>query len=175
MRNDSTEDKAHFRTMEADIERLTMRPYTFVKGVTEEEERTVLLARDSAEKLERLMAGSHEGRTFETGATRDTDEGKFDYEAFSAPIVERTYASYMHDNREQVDGVIRDGDNWQNGMPRRQYMKSLIRHVFDLWHLWRQPVNYSDDGLVTLLCAIRFNVNGLLYEILLGREVPEDA
>ena len=121
-----------------------------------------------------FTAPLHGARTFNTGSTRDTDEGKFDYEAFNAPIVERTYASYMHDNRKQVDGVIRDGDNWQKGMPRSQYMKSLVRHVFDLWYLWRQSPS-DTSAFTTLLCAIRFNVNGLLYEILLGREVPEDA
>ncbi len=145
MRNDSSEDIAHFRTLEADIERLTM---SVIDGPN--------------------PAAVHEGRTFETGATRDTDEGKFDYEAFNAPIVERTYASYMHDNRKQVDGQLRDGDNWQNGMPRRQYMKSLIRHVFDLWYLWRNAPS-DTKAIVTLLCAIRFNVNGLLFEILRGR------
>ena len=112
-------DNAHYRQVEADIGRLTMR-----------------------EGLDELPF--REGRTFYTGATRDTDEGKFDYEAFNAPIVERTYASYMHENRKQVDGVLRDGDNWQKGMPRGQYMKSLIRHVFDLWYEWRhvQPLEY---------------------------------
>ena len=163
LRDDS--DEAHYRQVEADIGR-------YAKGVTEEEETTVLLARDSAEKLERAMKGTHDGRTFSTGATRDTDEGKFDYEAFSAPIVERTYASYMHDNRKQVDGVLRDGDNWQKGMPRRQYVKSLIRHTMDLWFAWREsPGDMSP--IITLLCAIRFNVNGLLYEILSGRDVSD--
>ena len=113
----------------------------------------------------------HQGRTFDTGATRDTDDGKLDYEAFNAPIVEREYAAYMHDNRKQVDGVLRDGDNWQKGIPRSQYMKSLIRHVMDVWHGWRQGT--AETNMIVLLCAIRFNVNGLLYEILTGRDVND--
>ncbi len=147
LRDNSSE--AHYRTIYRDIERLTTAPGKAVPRATN------------------LL---HEGRTFETGATRDTDEGKFDYEAFNAPIVERTYASYMHDNRKQVDGQLRDGDNWQKGMPRAAYMKSLIRHVYDLWYLWRNAPS-DTKAIITLLCAIRFNVNGLLFEILRRRSV----
>ena len=45
-----------------------------------------------------------QGRTFETGAYRDTDNGKLDYEAFLCPRVLESYAQYMHKNRIQSDG-----------------------------------------------------------------------
>ena len=111
-------------------------------------------------------------RTFGSGATRDTDEGKLDWEGFVSPVAMRFFAEYMHKHRHQSDGTLRDADNWQKGMPRRQYMKSLIRHTWDLWLKWRCPP-YNIEGLVDLLCAIIFNAQGLLLEIALGRYVEE--
>ena len=78
-----------------------------------------------------------EARYFSTGATRDTDQGKLDYEAFLSPIVLRRYGEYMHEHRMQSDGELRDGDNWQKGMPRDQYMKSGFRHFMDWWTFHR--------------------------------------
>lgn len=112
-------------------------------------------------------------REFESGATRDTDDGKLDWEGFISPIAMRYFAEYMHRHRKQADGKLRDSANWQKGMPRHQYMKSLIRHTWDLWWEWdtdgATPLNVFTD----LLCAIIFNAQGLLLEVALGREVPE--
>ena len=52
-------------------------------------------------------------RTFKSGATRDDDAEKFDYEGFLSPLVIRRYAEYMHGHRKQVDGKMRDSDNCQ--------------------------------------------------------------
>ena len=104
-------------------------------------------------------------RQFETGATRDTDQGKLDYEAFLSPIVLRRYGEYMHEHRQQSDGELRDGDNWQKGMPRDQYMKSGWRHFMDWWTCHR--AEEEDQYLVeTALCALLFNVMGYLHEYL---------
>ncbi len=143
MLNDWPEDE-HHKVLESDIERLD------------------LAARD------RVAIG----RTFNTGATRDTDEGKLDWEGFIAPLWMQRFAEYMHTNRTQVDGDLRDADNWQKGMPRRQYMKSLIRHTWNLWMEWRGQ--RRGRLLLELLCAIQFNVQGLGYELLIGRDVSED-
>lgn len=72
-------------------------------------------------------------RQFDTGATRDVDTGKPDYEAFISPRVIEAYGAYMHFNRMQADGKLRAGDNWQKGIPSDAYMKSGWRHFFDLW------------------------------------------
>ena len=112
-------------------------------------------------------------RRFNTGATRDTDDGKFDWEGFISPIAMTFFAKYMHQHRLQADGTLRDGANWQRGIPRRQYMKSLIRHIWDLWFTWRMYPE-MEDRLVDLLCAALFNIQGMLLEIALGRDVKED-
>jgi hypothetical protein len=101
-------------------------------------------------------------RQFETGATRDTDEGKFDYEGFLSPLVLERYAEYMHKHRFQSDGNLRDSDNWQNGIPQDAYMKSMWRHFFDVWKEHRGIP--SKDGKNEALCALLFNVMGYLFE-----------
>lgn len=101
-------------------------------------------------------------RTFLTGATRDTDEGKRDYEAFLSPIVIRAYGHHMMRHMVQSDGVKRAPDNWQNGIPQAAYMKSMWRHFLDVWSIWR---GYSSkDVLEHALCALLFNVMGMLHE-----------
>lgn len=103
-------------------------------------------------------------RTFETGATRDTDDGKYDYEGFISPLVLREYAAYMHKNRKMRDGSYRSADNWQKGIPLDAYMKSLLRHVMDVWLLHRG--HPADTDLVEALCAVKFNTDGYLLELL---------
>lgn len=105
-------------------------------------------------------------RTFETGATRDTEEGKLDYEGFLSPLVLRRFAEYMHQNRVQADGSLRSGDNWQKGIPREAYMKSGWRHFMDWWTLHREDWRdgEKDEELEAALCALLFNVQGYLHE-----------
>lgn len=124
-------------------------------------------------------------RTFESGATRDTDEGKFDYESFLSPLVIERYGEYMHTNRIQADGTLRDGDNWQKGMGLPTFMKSLWRHFHAVWKQHRIMLTYrneSDFGMVVAanpddlddledhLCAILFNTSGYLLELLDHRD-----
>lgn len=101
-------------------------------------------------------------RQFETGATRNTDEGKYDYEAFMSPMVIERYAAYMHKNRIQANGQLRDGDNWQKGIPKNAYIKSAWRHFMDWWKEHRNIP--TQEGIEQALCAILFNVMGYLHE-----------
>jgi hypothetical protein len=43
-------------------------------------------------------------RRFESGATRDGDVNKLDFEGFLAPAVLTRFAEYMHVNRHMADG-----------------------------------------------------------------------
>ena len=126
-------------------------------------------------------------REFNTGATRGTDEGKFDYEGFLSPLALCRYAEYMHKHRTQADGKLRDSDNWQKGIPLSAYMKSLWRHLIDLWTLHHNiPIKDRIFGLIKdrilgliiseeathikvtkeeTLCAIIFNAFGYLHEL----------
>jgi hypothetical protein len=103
-------------------------------------------------------------RKFETGATRDLDQDKYDYEGFLSPLVIEEYARYMHKNRRQRDGSLRDSDNWQKGIPFDAYMKSGWRHFFDWWKLHRQG-RQDVERMKEDLCGILFNTMGYLHEL----------
>lgn len=108
-------------------------------------------------------------RVFESGATRDSSEDKLDYEGFLNPLVLERYAKYMHKHRLQADGKLRASDNWQKGMPRAEYVKSLLRHTMELWISHRHGIH--DPITEDALCAIMFNAMGLLNEITQGRNI----
>lgn len=115
-------------------------------------------------------------RTFDSGATRDSDESKPDYEGFICPLALRRYADYMNRHRVQSDGNLRPSDNWQKGIPTDQYMKSMLRHVMDAWTINRgYPVLDAKDGhpvyMDEALCAILFNAFGYLHEIMKPHEL----
>lgn len=120
-------------------------------------------------------------RTFETGATRDTAEGKLDFEGFLSPLALLRYAEYMHEHRIQPDGELRPSDNWQKGMPREEYMKSLHRHFMDAWLVHRGLDDVAREDLETALCAVLFNTFGYLHELLVEKrrsaqgDVNDDA
>jgi hypothetical protein len=107
-------------------------------------------------------------RQFETGANRDTQDGKLVYEAFFSPIVLRRMAEYMHGHRTQSNGAMRAGDNWQSGLPVATYQDSLVRHLVDAWYAWRVYGwrGQTQRALEDLLCAIVFNASGYLFELL---------
>lgn len=109
-------------------------------------------------------------REFPSGATRDTDNGKVDYEGFLSALVLPRFAEYMHSHRKQSDGKPRDSDNWQKGIPLDAYMKSLWRHLIEVWTSHRLDPEriYSYDDIQEALCAVIFNASGYLHEILKG-------
>lgn len=113
-------------------------------------------------------------RTFPTGANRSADAGKPDYEGFLSPLVLHKFGEYMSKHRVLPNGELRASDNWTNGIPRKQYLKSLLRHVMDVWALLRGwPTISSEQDLSEALCAVMFNTMGLLHEVQLGREVQQ--
>lgn len=108
-------------------------------------------------------------RKFPSGATRDVDTNKLDYEGFLSPLVLKRFAEYMHLHRIQKDGSLRDAANWQRGIPKEAYMKSMFRHFMDAWSLHRgNPI--SEGDMETALCAVIFNAQGYLYEILKAKK-----
>jgi hypothetical protein len=108
-------------------------------------------------------------RTFASGATRDSEDGKMDYEGFLSPLVLQRFAEYMHKHREQADGTLRSSDNWQKGMDRDVYMKSLFRHFVDLWLLHRGLRSAAvNPDIEDALCACLFNIQGYLFEVITG-------
>ena len=98
-------------------------------------------------------------RKFASGATRDTSQDKLDYEGFLSPIVIEKYAEYMHKNRVQSDGSLRDSDNWQKHFGENHFavcMKSLYRHFIDMWKIHRKLPARGD--ITEAMMGILFNV-----------------
>ena len=116
-------------------------------------------------------------RKFETGATRDTDTGKLDYEGFYSPLVMERFAQYMNKHRVQSDGSLRDSDNWQKGFGENHCnvcFKSLYRHFIDAWFIHRGYKRFDKqrNEEITIdeaLCAILFNTMAYLFKILEGK------
>lgn len=112
-------------------------------------------------------------RTFESGATRDSDANKIDYEGFLSPLVLEEFGKYMNKNRIQSDGTTRDSDNWQKGIPQEAYMKSLWRHFMDVWLFHRKGT--PRESIHDALCGVMFNAMGMLHEILREERRTMDA
>ena len=105
-------------------------------------------------------------RTFETGATRDTAEGKLDYEGFLSLPALKQFAKYMNMNRLQSDGQIRKSDNWKAGFPMESYVKSGLRHDLD-WIEYHQSDNRTpemNNAGIAAVCGLIFNAMGYLDE-----------
>lgn len=105
-------------------------------------------------------------RTFDTGATRDADADKLDFEGFMSPLVVLRFGEYMHENRRMADGSVRASDNWQKGIPRDSYMKSLMRHAHTLWLHHRGYSELTGEDVERALCGVLFNAQGYLHEVL---------
>lgn len=112
--------------------------------------------------------GNDKIRVFDTGASRGSDKGKLDYEGFLSPLVLERFAMYMDSHRTQADGSAIESDNWQLGMPKDSYIKSHWRHFMDWWKEHRGIK--TKEGLENALCAVIFNAQGYLHELLKNKE-----
>ncbi len=111
-----------------------------------------------------------EVRKFDTGATRSSSKNKIEYRRFLSSGVLRRYADFMHKNRVQPDGKLREPDNWKLGITKDSYMDSLARHFMEVWLLHEGKQAYNEKGepvdLQTALCAVMFNSMGYLHTLL---------
>jgi hypothetical protein len=119
-------------------------------------------------------------RSFDTGATRDTGEGKLDYSGFLCPYVLEQYAKFMNMNRLQSDGKLRDADNWQKGIPTAVYVSSSWRHYWEFWKFarlflknefgWDRCIHIA---LMAGACGLLFNIMGYMHEYLKNHPVVD--
>lgn len=104
----------------------------------------------------------NEIRTFESGANRNSAQGKLDGEGFNNPLVDVIFDCYMHRHRKLQDGTMRDSDNWQKGIPKRELVKSGYRHYLDVRLLER---GYTPrENVWEALGGARFNISALMLE-----------
>lgn len=111
-------------------------------------------------------------RTFDSGATRDTDQNKPDYHGYLSPQVLEKYGQYMLKHQKQADGTMRSSDNWKKGIPREAYIKSMFRHFMEVVRL-HDMEQTGEVGLEAdmdeALYALLFNVMGYAHEREVGR------
>ena len=117
---------------------------------------------------------SHTVRIFDTGATRSPQAEKLCYDRFLSPLVLKRFAEYMHEHRKQSDGLMREPDNWQKGIPQASYMDSMARHAMDVWLHQSGFPDEATEGLETALCGLMFNAMGMLFEVLKKERRPCD-
>ena len=103
-------------------------------------------------------------RSFPSGAIRNSDKHKPDYEGYLSPIVLIRYGEYMRLHQIRPDGDIRDSDDWQKGIPQDVYIKSMFRHFISVWASHRGLD--TDEDIQESLCGLLFNVMGYLFEVL---------
>lgn len=127
------------------------------------------------------MAGRDGLEEFKTGATRSASAERWAPARFTSSLVLHRYYEFMHKNRFQKDGSVREPDNWKLGIPSKNYMASLDRHFHEVKLLWEFPEVpwVNDEGKKIdwedALCALLFNVMGLLYNSLLGKITNQQA
>ncbi len=94
---------------------------------------------------------------FETGAIRDSQEGKEDYVETISWSAFKRYAQYMTAKKEKYGK-----GNFKKGIPIDNYEQSLMRHV------QKYMVNKYEGGTLEQeedhLSAILFNVFGIMHE-----------
>ena len=52
-------------------------------------------------------------RQFKSGANRNGADNKYEYFGFQQPLVEFSFAKYMHKHRHLEDGTMRDSNNYE--------------------------------------------------------------
>jgi hypothetical protein len=108
-------------------------------------------------------------REFDTGATRSSQAGRVDPEGFLSPLSIERYCQYLLKHQVQANGEIRESDNWQKGMPLASYVKGMWRHFLHFWTRhrgWEPMDDKSAADIQEDLCAIIFNAQGYLHELL---------
>lgn len=106
-------------------------------------------------------------RTFSTGATRDTGEDKLEPWGYGSPLVDKVFSEYMLKHQIQSDGQRRESSNWKKGIPVEAFWHSLSRHILDFRLLYEgYPGQARTYDKIETLCAIKFNVDGLIHELM---------
>lgn len=96
-------------------------------------------------------------REFDTGALRESDEGKEDYVESVSWLTMRRFALYMKSNEMKYGR-----GNWKKGIPIEEYEKSLMRHLQKYLANKYDGANLEPD--VDHLAAALFNLSGLIHE-----------
>jgi hypothetical protein len=101
---------------------------------------------------------SGERRTFESGAVRDSDEGKPRYDLIPAQAMHRVAKLYARGAKKYGE------NNWQKGMPSQQVLASAMRHL----EAYRRGDADNEDHLA----AVVWNILALMEYEEEGTDTP---
>lgn len=96
---------------------------------------------------------------------RDSKAGKPHYTRILSPLSMMAYGEYMLRHSIMKDGTTRSPDNWKKGMDRADYIDSMVGHAIKAWFAQEIP-NWEGDSMKESLCAVMFNAQGRLHELL---------
>lgn len=94
---------------------------------------------------------------FESGAIRDTQEGKVDFVETISFTAHHRYAKYMTGKKKKYGT-----GNFKKGIPIESYEQSLLRHVDKYFRNKYEGGNDEPDE--DHLAAIRFNADGIMHQ-----------
>jgi hypothetical protein len=124
-------------------------------------ERFLELANSQAKSVVVGMKDSGKRETFETGAVRDTAEGKPRIDLIS-PFATEKLAEWL------TAGAKKYGErNWEKGISLERHLQSLLRHLTK----FQQGVEDGEDHLVAVFCNAMFMVH--TREMVLRGVLPE--
>lgn len=96
-------------------------------------------------------------KKFESGAIRDSQEGKTCFIETISFTAHNRYAKYMTKKKEKYGS-----GNFKKGIPIESYEASLLRHIDKYFR--NKYENGNDEKDEDHLAAIRFNVDGIMHE-----------
>lgn len=102
--------------------------------------------------------------SFDTGAIRDSQDGKPDLIETSSPLADWRYAIYMTGKKKKYGQ-----GNFKKGIPQSSYLSSAARHMVKLRALedcktYGNPVQAWMEPHEDHAAAIRFNIDGFMHE-----------
>lgn len=100
-----------------------------------------------------VIKDSGKRETYESGAVRDTNEGKIRYDLLPIECLKRLAEHYTKGAKKY------DDNNWKKGIPTKRFIESAWRH----WGEYLLGETEEDH-----LSALVFNVFGIMYNEIKG-------
>lgn len=108
-------------------------------------------------------------RKSDTGAIRNSDVDKINYQGALSPLVLEAYGAYIQKHSLLPDGTRRNNKNWQNLFGtheehRQVCIESAWRHFLDV--LMEHDGYESRDGIDEALGGLMFNIQAYWFSLL---------
>lgn len=98
-------------------------------------------------------------RTFDSWASRDLATWKLEWQNYSHPLNDYSFANYMK-SKQIIGGEYRRWDNRQKWLWRNSLFESLVRHieVLKLLYKWFRVFETKTDGVIDLIVLQKWQI-----------------